>query len=161
MHVTSRSGRFVGQWCHTTPRVDSPSTPAPFGLEQASDERGRGSNRRRLDASQSGPLGGPAEAGGTPVQHFQRYAPQVANPPLAGAYGGGMLHRVIHGTTPAAAHRTAPRGLQPMLAVAAQRPPADESAWAFELKFDGARALYRATGGSGTIRSRTGRDLTG
>jgi len=48
-----------------------------------------------------------------------------------------------------------------MLAVAAQQPPADERAWAFELKLDGARALYHATGGSGMIRSRTGRDLTG
>jgi bifunctional non-homologous end joining protein LigD len=46
-----------------------------------------------------------------------------------------------------------------MLAVAAQQPPADEHAWAFELKLDGVRALYHATGGSGTIRSRTGRDL--
>src|SRR5688572_21675517 len=67
-----------------------------------------------------------------------------------------MLHHV-HGT----AHATAPRGLQPMLAVAAQRPPADEHAWAFELKLDGVRALYHAAGGTAMIRSRTGRDLTG
>jgi bifunctional non-homologous end joining protein LigD len=49
-----------------------------------------------------------------------------------------------------------------MLAVAAAEPPADEHAWAFELKLDGARALYHAAAdGVATIRSRTGRDLTG
>jgi bifunctional non-homologous end joining protein LigD len=47
-----------------------------------------------------------------------------------------------------------------MLAVAAPEPPADEHAWAFELKLDGARALYHAAGGLTTIRSRSGRDLT-
>ena len=58
------------------------------------------------------------------------------------------------------AHGSAPRGLQPMLAVPAEQPPADEHAWAFELKLDGARALYHAVGGVATIRSRSGRDLT-
>jgi bifunctional non-homologous end joining protein LigD len=46
-----------------------------------------------------------------------------------------------------------------MLAVAAQQPPTDEQAWAFELKLDGARALCHAAGGVATIRSRSGRDL--
>jgi bifunctional non-homologous end joining protein LigD len=48
-----------------------------------------------------------------------------------------------------------------MLAVAAAAPPADDHAWAFELKLDGARALYHAARGRATIHSRTGRDLSG
>ena len=48
-----------------------------------------------------------------------------------------------------------------MLAVASAQVPADERGWAFELKLDGARVLYHAVGGTATIRSRTGRDLTG
>jgi bifunctional non-homologous end joining protein LigD len=52
------------------------------------------------------------------------------------------------------------RKLRPMLADSRQD-PFDDPAWAFELKWDGYRALALVTPDATELRSRTGRDLTG
>ncbi len=52
------------------------------------------------------------------------------------------------------------RELRPMLASSRQQ-PFDDPGWAFELKWDGYRALALVTSDATELRSRTGRDLTG
>jgi bifunctional non-homologous end joining protein LigD len=52
-----------------------------------------------------------------------------------------------------------PRGLRPMLASAGPL-PAGQPGWAFEMKWDGLRALCYATAGGIRLESRTGRDIT-
>jgi bifunctional non-homologous end joining protein LigD len=49
--------------------------------------------------------------------------------------------------------------LAPMLAVPGAL-PRDDSGWAFEMKWDGVRALAYLDGGQGRLVSRTGRDIT-
>ena len=55
-----------------------------------------------------------------------------------------------------------PRGLVPMMATASAGIPADESGWAFELKWDGVRVIAELDGGGGGIRllSRNLNDVT-
>ena len=60
------------------------------------------------------------------------------------------------------AHRPpldAPRGLRPMLATAGAL-PSDDDAWAYEVKWDGVRALVAIDGGRLTVTSRNGNDVT-
>jgi bifunctional non-homologous end joining protein LigD len=52
------------------------------------------------------------------------------------------------------------RELRPMLA-GSREDPFDDPAWAFELKWDGYRALALVTSDATELRSRTGRDMTG
>jgi bifunctional non-homologous end joining protein LigD len=52
------------------------------------------------------------------------------------------------------------REMRPMLAGSRQE-PFDDPAWAFELKWDGYRALALVTSDATELRSRTGKDLTG
>lgn len=47
-----------------------------------------------------------------------------------------------------------------MLAIAGEL-PADDAAWAYEMKWDGLRAIVAMTAGSVALYSRTGRDVTG
>src|SRR5690348_14965263 len=47
----------------------------------------------------------------------------------------------------------------PMLATAGEL-AADDAAWAFEMKWDGLRAIATITGGAVTLYSRKGRDVT-
>lgn len=47
-----------------------------------------------------------------------------------------------------------------MLAVAGEM-PSDDDAWAYEMKWDGLRAIASISGGAVTLSSRTGRDVTG
>jgi bifunctional non-homologous end joining protein LigD len=49
--------------------------------------------------------------------------------------------------------------VRPMLAVAGDM-PADDAAWAYEMKWDGLRAIATISTGSLTLTSRTGRDVT-
>ncbi|HEX5189635.1 MAG TPA: non-homologous end-joining DNA ligase [Streptosporangiaceae bacterium] len=56
--------------------------------------------------------------------------------------------------------RGLPAQFRPMLAVAGER-PADDAAWAYEMKWDGLRSIAVVSGGSVTLYSRTGRDVTG
>jgi bifunctional non-homologous end joining protein LigD len=51
--------------------------------------------------------------------------------------------------------------LRPMLATAAAALPADDARWAFEMKWDGMRALLAVDGGRVVITSRNGNDATG
>jgi len=53
-----------------------------------------------------------------------------------------------------------PRDLTPMLAVAGVLPPED-GRWAYEVKWDGVRALVAVEGGRVSLRSRAGNDVTG
>ncbi len=53
-----------------------------------------------------------------------------------------------------------PRDLAPMLAVAGALPPED-GRWAYEVKWDGVRALVAVEGGRVSLRSRAGNDVTG
>ncbi len=57
-------------------------------------------------------------------------------------------------------HLPVPRDLRPMLATAAPLPK-DDDAWAFEVKWDGVRALVAVDGGRLTVCSRNGNDVTG
>ena len=52
-----------------------------------------------------------------------------------------------------------PVGLRPMLATAGQLPP-DDTGWAYEMKWDGLRALAYVGDGLVRLVSRTGRDIT-
>jgi bifunctional non-homologous end joining protein LigD len=52
-----------------------------------------------------------------------------------------------------------PRGLRPMLATAGPL-PAGQPGWAFEMKWDGLRAISYVTGAGVRLVSRTGRDIT-
>jgi bifunctional non-homologous end joining protein LigD len=52
-----------------------------------------------------------------------------------------------------------PRGLSPMLATAGPLPK-DDDAWAYEVKWDGVRALVAVEGGGVSITSRNGNDVT-
>src|ERR1700749_5288218 len=52
-----------------------------------------------------------------------------------------------------------PDGLAPMLAVPGAL-PRDDASWAFEMKWDGVRALAYIDGGQVRLASRTGRDIT-
>ena len=52
-----------------------------------------------------------------------------------------------------------PEGLKPMMARLATL-PADDAGWAYEIKWDGVRALCRLTPGSLRLESRTGADIT-
>jgi bifunctional non-homologous end joining protein LigD len=49
--------------------------------------------------------------------------------------------------------------IQPMLATTGQM-PADDSAWAYEMKWDGIRAIAVAEAGAVTLHGRSGRDMT-
>jgi bifunctional non-homologous end joining protein LigD len=55
--------------------------------------------------------------------------------------------------------REPPADLRPMLATAGLLPP-DDAGWAYELKWDGLRALAFLSGGAVRLTSRTGRDIT-
>ncbi|HXW87465.1 MAG TPA: non-homologous end-joining DNA ligase [Streptosporangiaceae bacterium] len=52
-----------------------------------------------------------------------------------------------------------PAGLRPMLATAGPL-PADDTGWAYEMKWDGLRALAFLSDGAVRLTSRTGRDIT-
>lgn len=52
-----------------------------------------------------------------------------------------------------------PRKLRPMLARSADEPPGDEG-WAYEIKWDGVRAIGYSEGGRLRLESRNGRDIT-
>ena len=54
---------------------------------------------------------------------------------------------------------TLPRGLRPMLATTGSL-PTDDDAWAYEVKWDGVRALVAVEGGRVTLTSRNGNDVT-
>jgi bifunctional non-homologous end joining protein LigD len=53
-----------------------------------------------------------------------------------------------------------PAQFRPMLATAGEL-GTDDAAWAYEMKWDGLRAIATITGGMVTLYSRTGRDVTG
>jgi bifunctional non-homologous end joining protein LigD len=53
-----------------------------------------------------------------------------------------------------------PAELRPMLAVAGQLPSASEAGWAYEMKWDGLRALAYVRDGQVRLASRTGRDIS-
>jgi bifunctional non-homologous end joining protein LigD len=53
-----------------------------------------------------------------------------------------------------------PKGLTPMLATAGALPP-DDGGWAFEVKWDGVRALVAVEGSRVRLTSRAGNDVTG
>ena len=55
--------------------------------------------------------------------------------------------------------REPPTGLRPMLATAGLL-PSDDAGWAYEMKWDGLRALAFVAGGAVRLVSRTGRDIT-
>jgi len=57
--------------------------------------------------------------------------------------------------------RSLPAQFRPMLATAGDGLPADDAAWAYEMKWDGVRAIATIRAGDVTLTSRTGRDVTG
>ena len=67
-----------------------------------------------------------------------------------------MVHRM---DGPPAGWEPAPKDLLPMLATSGTMPH-DEDRWAFEVKWDGVRALVRVDGGRVQVRSRNGNDVS-
>jgi bifunctional non-homologous end joining protein LigD len=68
-----------------------------------------------------------------------------------------MIHRMDPPQDPD--YEPLPDGLEPMKARVGDLPP-DEPAWAFEVKWDGVRALAYVSGGRVRLETRTGRDVT-
>jgi len=76
------------------------------------------------------------------------------------ARGGSRADRDVDGAPEQTPGRTPlPPDLRPMLAVSGVLPP-DDDAWAYEVKWDGVRALVAVEGGALTVRSRNGNDVT-
>jgi bifunctional non-homologous end joining protein LigD len=69
-----------------------------------------------------------------------------------------MIHRMSPPTDPTRGDM--PRDLRPMLAVASDDVPRDDEHWAFEMKWDGMRALLAIDGGTMTVTTRQGNDAT-
>ncbi len=70
-----------------------------------------------------------------------------------------MLHRMDPPDDPTRA--PVPTDLRPMLAVPTTALPHDDDRWAFEMKWDGMRALLTVDGGRVRATSRQGNDATG
>ena len=70
-----------------------------------------------------------------------------------------MLHRMDPPEDPA--REPVPTDLRPMLAVPTTLLPHDDDRWAFEMKWDGMRALLTVAGGRVRATSRQGNDATG
>ncbi len=68
-----------------------------------------------------------------------------------------MIHRMDPPQDPE--YEPLPRGLEPMRARVDELPPDDEH-WAFEIKWDGVRALLYASGGRIELTARSGNDIT-
>jgi bifunctional non-homologous end joining protein LigD len=68
-----------------------------------------------------------------------------------------MIHRMDPPQDPE--HEPLPRGLDPMRARVGELPPENER-WAFEIKWDGIRALLYAGGGRIELTARSGNDIT-
>jgi len=68
-----------------------------------------------------------------------------------------MIHRMDPPQDPK--HEPLPRGLEPMRARVGDVPP-DDGRWAFEIKWDGVRALLYASGGRIELTARSGNDVT-
>jgi bifunctional non-homologous end joining protein LigD len=67
---------------------------------------------------------------------------------------------MIHRMSPAATTKDPlPQSVRPMLAVLGSL-PADDKGWAYEIKWDGVRAIAIIENGRVTLQSRTGRDIT-
>lgn len=70
-----------------------------------------------------------------------------------------MIHRMDAPARPD--WQPAPKDLSPMLATLGTLPPAkDDAKWAYEMKWDGMRAIVRIDGGRITLHSRNDRDVT-
>jgi len=72
------------------------------------------------------------------------------------SYAAGYFSQVIDRD-----RRSLPAQFRPMLATAGDGLPADDAAWAYEMKWDGVRAIATIRDGTVTLLSRTGRDVTG
>ncbi|HEV2773187.1 MAG TPA: non-homologous end-joining DNA ligase [Thermoleophilaceae bacterium] len=68
-----------------------------------------------------------------------------------------MIHRMDPPQDPG--YEPLPRGLEPMRARVDELPPEEEH-WAFEIKWDGVRALLYASGGRIELTARSGNDIT-
>src|SRR2546423_4947118 len=69
-----------------------------------------------------------------------------------------MIHRMDPPLDPE--REPMPRQLKPMLATLSTRLPPDEDAWAYEVKWDGVRAIAYCEGGHLRLESRTLREIT-
>ncbi len=69
-----------------------------------------------------------------------------------------MIHRMDPPEDPE--WEAMPEEIRPMLAALAPRLPADEAAWAYEIKWDGVRALVFSRGGHPRVVNRSGTDVT-
>lgn len=69
-----------------------------------------------------------------------------------------MIHRMSPPADPTRA--SMPRDLRPMFAVASAKLPPDDDKWAYEMKWDGMRALVALDGGTINITTRQGNDAT-
>jgi bifunctional non-homologous end joining protein LigD len=69
-----------------------------------------------------------------------------------------MIHRMDPPEDPE--REPMPDDLKPMLATAGDLPPDDDGRWAYEIKWDGVRAIAYLHGGRLELRARSGRDIT-
>jgi len=70
-----------------------------------------------------------------------------------------MVHRMD--PPPEPTWQPLPELVRPMLATPADGPPGDDTAWGFEFKWDGVRAIVYIEGGRPRVLSRNERDVTG
>jgi bifunctional non-homologous end joining protein LigD len=69
-----------------------------------------------------------------------------------------MIHRMSPPADPTRSE--IPHDLRPMFAIASEALPRDDNNWAYEMKWDGMRALLAVDGGGVTITTRQGNDAT-
>lgn len=68
-----------------------------------------------------------------------------------------LVHRM---DPPEEGYAALPELVRPMLAVPREELPPDDARWAYEMKWDGVRAVVYVEGGRPTVRSRNDRDVT-
>ena len=69
-----------------------------------------------------------------------------------------MIHRMDAPARPG--WQPMPALIKPMMASPADKPPADEAAWAYEMKWDGLRAVVYVQGGRARVLTRNDRDVS-
>jgi bifunctional non-homologous end joining protein LigD len=84
----------------------------------------------------------------------------IGKPASGGATKDWMIHRMDPPADPAS--EPMPKAMSPMLAQLAKAlpPRREQDRWAFEIKWDGVRAIAHSVPGTLKLRSRTGNDIT-
>jgi bifunctional non-homologous end joining protein LigD len=148
LRVRLHGQRLRGAYAMFSPRSPSGGVGGSSG--------GAGGSHGGVGGSSGGAGGSHRGGGGSPVSGGSAHgAPDGDN-----RFARWLIHRVDPPEDPL--RRPLPSALAPMLAraVAAEWSPADVGRWAFEIKWDGVRALAYCRPGRVLLRSRSARDIT-